>query len=381
MQKKILLAFLFSGNIYAQYIDQANIIIHSYHLNRSGLWEVPIVSSTLKKKTKTNAILSLSGDIAGFEYQLKHESQTGKNKLQSLFYIVDINDNLSMQIGKFIENWQLGYNANPLNLTDPYHPSNNNDDINEKLGVNAIALRYVGDRISADLYAGNDKEIRNKIHGYGYKSQGLRLNYILNDDTDISLIVQKKHSVRLGIGAGFRHIANNNSKIYGSFFIRKGTTLASLNTETMSIDSYRTNDGKHYARSMLGWHWTNDDNFSIIAEISNDKRGMNKQEWDAFKNPLFKGMGLTLVRPNGLRQRYHFVRLGKIVDKHEFSLSRRTSTDNSALNILKWRYEINENLQLNASFSVTTGSADSEYKSYFPEQNKAAVILRYAAFF
>ncbi|WXU00112.1 MAG: hypothetical protein Ctma_0827 [Catillopecten margaritatus gill symbiont] len=313
--------------------------------------------------------------MLGVEYQLKYETEAEKTTIQKLFYIKDINDELSVQIGKFIENWQLGYAFNPLAVTDPYHPPNNNDDLNEKLGINAIATRYILENGALDFYMGDDTKQRNAVRGYGYKSQGVRLNYFLNNNTDLSFIIHKKEGVKTGFGAGFRHIANDNSKLYGSFFTRKGTTLASLNMPTATVGTYRENDGRRYTRSMLGWHWISDNNTNLIAEISQDDRGMNNQEWQNYK--LRGAAGLALVRPNGLRQRYHFLRLGKKFNTHELSLSRRTSTDNSALNTLKWSHDLANNLQLNVSHSQTTGDVDSEYKAYFPDQNKTSLVLRY----
>jgi hypothetical protein len=86
---------------------------------------------------------------------------------------------------------------------------------------------------------------------------------------------------------------------------------------------------------------------------------------------------LTLVRPAGIRQQYNFVRVSKVMGEHEFSLARRMSSDDSALNTFKWRYDINDNLQLNASYSETTGGADGEYKAYFPDQSNTQLILYY----
>ncbi len=376
-----LLASLFAGKAYTKVANEGNIIIHGYQLDRTGLWQTPLVKSSLADAKKINGVLSLNGDISGFEYQLKYASKTAKSTLQTLFYIVDIDDNLSLQVGKFIENWQLGYNANPLNLTDPYHPSDNNDDLNEKLGINAVAIRYINNDISVDLYAGDDDRARDAVRGYGYKSQGMRLGYTLNDDTDISIIAQKKQGVKVGFGAGFRYIANNNSKIYASFFSRKGTALARLNPTTGIINTDRTDDDKRYTRSMLGWHWTGDNNFNVIIELSNDERGMDQSAWEKFNNPALGAAGLALVRPEGLRQYYRFFRLGKIMAQHEVSLSRRLSADNSALNILKWRYDLTQNLQLNTSFSQTSGAPNSEYKTYFPAQTSASIVLRYTTFF
>lgn len=373
----IIIGLLFSliNTVFAKPINQINIIAHSYKLDRQGLWQNPAVSSTLKDTEKTNAILSLNGDIKGFEYQFKHATSTQKTTVQTLFYIADINDNLSVQIGKFTENWQLGYAFTPLAVTDPYHPINNDDELNEKLGINAIVARYILENGSLDFYVGNDKKQRNAIRNHGYKSQGVRLNYILNDDTDLTFIVHKKEAVKTGFGAGFRHIASDNSKIYGAFFTRKGTTIPN---GKLSAASNRTNDGRRYTRAMLGWHWVSDNNVSIIAEISKDERGMNDQEWQAYKKlTLATGLNLGLVRPNGLRQRYHFLRLGKKFGDHELSLSRRTSTDHSALNTLKWKHSLTDNLQLTIKHTATTGTATSEYKTYFPDQNKTSLILRY----
>ena len=367
--KKIvfILVGLLTGNTFAKPINHATFIAHSYKLDRKGLWENPVISNTLRKTEKTNAILGLSGDISGFEYQLKHQTDTKKTTVQSLFYISDINDDLSVQIGKFIENWQLGYSFNPLAVTDPYHPVNNDDDLNEKLGINAVAIRYNMENSYLDLYIGDDKKPRNTVRGYGYKSQGVRLNYLLNDATDLTFIVHKKATVKTGFGIGFRHIATDNAKLYGAFFTRKGTTIPSEQSVS------RTDNDKHYTRAMLGWHWVSNNNASIIVEISQDDRGMNTQEWQTYKSRT----DLRLVRPSGLRQRYHFLRLGKKFNTHELSLSRRTSTDNSALNILKWKNNPTENLQLIISHSVTTGTTNSEYKAYFPDQSKTSLVLRY----
>uniref|UniRef100_UPI0034DEC922 hypothetical protein n=1 Tax=Candidatus Thiodubiliella endoseptemdiera TaxID=2738886 RepID=UPI0034DEC922 len=373
--KKIvfILVGLLAGNAFAKPINHATFITHSYKLDRKGLWGNPAVENTLRDTEKTNAILGLSGDISGFEYQLKYQIDTKKTTIQSLFYIADINDDLSVQMGKFIENWQLGYAFSPLAVTDPYHPINNDDELNQKLGINAIAMRYSMENSYLDLYISDDKKPRDTVHGYGYKSQGVRLNYILNDETDLTFIAHKKETVKTGFGVGFRHIATDNVKLYGAFFTRKGTTIPSEQSEN------RTNNDKRYTRAMLGWHWVSDNNTSIIAEISQDDRGMNTQEWQTYKTfGLTTGLNLSLVRPNGLRQRYHFLRLGKKFNTHELSLSRRTSTDNSALNTLKWKNNITENLQLTLSHSTATGTPASEYKAYFPDQNQTSLVLRYS---
>ncbi|WP_369176762.1 hypothetical protein [Candidatus Thiodubiliella endoseptemdiera] len=105
--KKIIfiLVGLLAGNAFAKPINHATFITHSYKLDRKGLWGNPAVENTLRDTEKTNAILGLSGDISGFEYQLKYQIDTKKTTIQSLFYIADINDDLSVQMGKFIENW------------------------------------------------------------------------------------------------------------------------------------------------------------------------------------------------------------------------------------------------------------------------------------
>jgi hypothetical protein len=57
------------------------------------------------KKKYTNKIIVI-------KYQFKRDTETDKNIVQKLFYIADVNDNLSVQFGKFSENWQLGYAFN-----------------------------------------------------------------------------------------------------------------------------------------------------------------------------------------------------------------------------------------------------------------------------
>lgn len=362
----ILLLWSYANNAIADIINQASITTHSYQLKRDGLWAIPAVSKNLTLAKNTQVILALNGDIKGFEYQLKYATLNKKTTLQTLFYIIDLNDYLSIQIGKFIENWQLGYAFNPLGLTDPYHPINNTDDLNEKLGINAIAVRYQLENVYLDFYLSNDTKSRDNIRGYGYKSRGARLNYILDENTDISLVVHKKSDLSTGFGAGFRRIIGDNTKLYGSFFTRHGTIIPNVSHKN------REKDGNQYTNIMLGWHYTSDNNISLIAEINQDDRGLSPEQYKTLTVE-----NLNLVRPNGIRQRYIFWRLGKIINDHELSFSRRSSEDKSALNILEWRYNLTANLQLNTTYSITTGTTGSEYKSYFPEQQKSSLVLHY----
>ncbi len=374
--KLLVLALFLAGIANAKFVNQVTIISHSYKVDRGGDWEASNVAATLRDTEKTNGIVSFSGDIEGVEYQFKRDTETDKNIVQKLFYIADVNDNLSVQFGKFSENWQLGYAFNPLGLTDPYHPANNDDDLNEKLGINAVVVRYSMEDVHLDFYTSNDNKERNNVRGHGYKSQAVHLNYLLSDETDITMVAHKKEEVKLGVGAGFRSIVNDNSKVYGSFFTRKGTTIPSVPAPIPMTAppplTDRTKDGKQYTHAMLGWHWTSDNNFSIIAETSQDDRGLSDSEYQNMNIAY-----LTLVRPVGIRQQYNFLRVSKVMGEHEFSLARRMSSDDSALNTFKWRYDINDNLQLNASYSETTGGADGEYKAYFPDQSNTQLILYY----
>lgn len=404
--KSIFLLFFINITLNAEIIESSYLSVHYSNFEQQGLWQDKNNLLNINPNP-SKAILGLEGSLIDIDYQLKAttKKQADENDfiVKQLHYIYDIDDNFSLQIGKFIENWQLGFAFNPLGLTDPYQRPDSNNISDTKLGINALALRYNADNIQIDFYSNNDDEKENKLYGYGESANALRVNYNLNENYDLTLILHKKQPHNLGAGLGLRGIINDNLQLYGSFFSRKGTTLATHKALLNNLDNdsntvylanpitdYRKNDNKQYPRALLGGQYTTDDNLGITVELSYDKRGMNDKQWQTYK-ALIKNHNnsshpvaaanlawdLSIVTARGLRQSYGFIGFAKIFDKHKINFNNRISTDYSTLHNLEWHYNLDDNSVINLSYSATSGGNDTEYKDYFLEQNKLQFIFRH----
>ena len=401
MRKELLLIGCLIGlTANADFINDGYLLLNHETFDKKDIWNSELVADKLDDE-QSNLNLGFNGNIEQMEYQLKLKSDEDDTvEIKKLFYIYDIADNLSLKLGKFIENWQLAYSLPTLDVTDPYYQPSINDPMDQNQGINAIALQYYGDDKTVTFYSNNDDEDYDPMRGYGYSANALRINQVLNDDSDLTFILHQKHGANIGTGVGIRNIVNDNLKLYSSFFSRRGTTLAThkaivdnnpnyIATST-PIDEHLKQENKQYHRLMLGLQYTTDNNLEIIFEALDDKRRMDDQQWNTYRqmvnnhknlpeqirNPNL-AWDLSLVNPNGLRQRYYFIYFNKKLDSQNLIYHRRISTDASALNTFQWQWNILDDLLLSASFSLTSGADDSEYRSYFPEQDKLSVLVRY----
>jgi hypothetical protein len=402
---KVSLLFI-TITINAAIVENAYLTTYYNNFNQQGFFEDENKLLNIDNEAK-KIIIGLNGTLIDLDYQLKYTNyQTSIDKedelvIKQLDYIYDINDEFSLQIGKFIENWQLGFAFNPLGVTDPYQQPDINNIADTKLGINALVLRYDNDNTHIDVYTNNDNKEDNAIYGYGYSAKAFRVNQNLNENYDLTIILHQKDNYSLGAGMGIRGIINNNLQLYSSYFSRKGTTLAThkalLNNDsnaiyfTNPVSDYRKNDNKQYPRILLGAQYTTNNNLGIILEFSYDKRGMNDKEWDSYKNlvknhndsqslvsDLNLAWDLSIITPKGLRQYYVFINFNKTLDKHKINFSNRISSDYSILHNFGWHYDINDNALINIAYSITSGEEDSEYKNYFLEQDKLAFVFSYS---
>jgi hypothetical protein len=397
MKKYALIICLFIVEVAsAKIIDEVNVLVNHTESNLANIWRHEAIDDSLQNNLVYD--INLNGNISQLIYDLNYKDKENKLSINSMYIDFDLNDNLSFRVGKFIENWQIGFAFNPLAVTDPYYKTNS---LLPLPGINAVLMNYNFENgNSINFYTNNDDNKLNSVLGYGYNSSAIRFNYILNQNSDLSIITHKKEGSELGIGAGVRSIIGDNLKVYGSFFTRKGTTLAThlgivnnnpnLIATTNPIGQYRNNDGKNYPRVMLGLQYTTNNNLDIIIEANYDKRGMNDNEWDTYKSlinnhknlplPASKNLAwdFSLVSPRGLRQNYYFIRLSKpITEKYDVSFSQRIAKDLSAINNIELNYNVNDNILFNILFSKTTGKAQSEYQSYFPYDQELSVNLVY----
>lgn len=406
MQKySIFICCLISLQINAQLLNDAYILVNNKIYNRDGVWLHSAMNDILPEDNTQDYSIDLSGNLLKFEYNLSYEKTDKKLKLNTLFTELDINDNLSIKIGKFIENWQIGNSFNPLAVTDPYYNQSILDGLPQnQIGINAFSINYIFDTgNNINFYKNYDNHDYDPVKGYGYHASAIRFNYVLTAASDLTLIAHKKKNKKTGFGSGIRTIVNDNLQTYGSFFIRQGTTKAThlgvLNNNknliaiSNPIGEHRKDDDKYYPRAMLGLQFTTDNNLDVIAEISYDKRGMDNAEWDTYKAlvnnhkmlnaPADANLvwDLSLVNDKtGLRQYYSFIRLEKTFDNYKFGFSSNIGQDLSALNRVKFHYDIGDNLEFITIFSHTTGKKDSEYESYFPYKNKFSISLLYNFF-
>ena len=349
--------------------------------------------------------LGMYGNIGSIEFSTHYKNHTDDTdilQLKTLYTEFDINDNISVRLGKIIENWQLGYVFSPLSVVDPY---SKNKDLENKdgniLGINSFVVNYFDNEKTIAFYGGFDSNKKDTIRDYGYSSYGIKLNQYITDNTDISFVLHKKKQGRLGFGAGFRSIVSDSTNIYGSFFAREGTNqgihsaILNNNAEkfftTNPIDNFRLKDNKFYLRAMLGINYTTLSNINIIAELGYDARSMNNEQWRTYKNLVkyHKRLAPVLKKANlnwdlqlakntfGLRNLYGFIRFKKEFNDYDITFSNRIAKDLSMLLTFMIQYNISNNFKMGVSFSKNIGDKGTEYGAYYPFKNESLLYLSY----
>ncbi len=354
------------------------------------------------------APLQIVYDIRYFE--LKDDKGSGYKtkqhdiKVQNFYRDFDINESWSVRIGKFVENWQLGYEFNPLAVVDPYRENSSlSNPLDNKTGLHAIAVNYVGDSSTTTFYLGDDNVKKDIITNKGNRYIAIKYNRAISNDTDITAVSQKKQRGRIGVGAGFRHMVNDALQIHGSAFIRQGTGLgihegvydnnASYIATSNPIGQYRLRDSVLYPRLMLGMQYTTLSDINVIIEFGYDKRKMDERQWRTYKNMVNNHVAITdrsmlpakmpnivwdmsIITPEGIRQKYIMGRISKAFADIELNSFVRMGVDKCAL----WRNEIKyiskQKFTTGAYFITTLGRGDSEYGKYFINKNSLNIYFR-----
>ena len=387
----------------------------SYTQSRKGIWK-PFNKNVIEQKQTTRAI-GLAGDLplGNIVYDIRyielsndshkpHRPKKHDLKVQSLYQDIDINDNWSMRVGKFVENWQLGYEFNPLAVVDPYRENSSlSNPLGNKTGLHALSINYVGNDSSTTFYIGDDDAKKDIIANQGNRYIAIKHSQIISDNTDITLVSQKKKSGKIGIGAGFRQIVNDALAIHGSLFVREGTGLGihqgvydnnpHFIATTNPIGQYRLKDSTLYPRLMLGMQYTTSNDVNVIVEFGYDKRRMDSKQWRTYKKMVKNHAAIThplmlpiktpnmlwdmsIITPNGIRQNYMMARISKEWGAIELNSLVRMGIDKSAL----WRSEIKytglKGLTAGAYLTTTLGGGDTEYGKFFAYKERLNVYFR-----
>ena len=412
--KKLLIiinTILISGNVFANdfyvYNDTA-------FQQRDGLYNQQQVLNNTIETIAHKRGFGITGDIEGLEYALRYQmyennaNQSGKVDTQKEELIIqtaykdfEINDEISLRIGKFVETWQIGNGISPLSFIDPYSrtisTANPTNDIN---GAGAVLINYIADNIRYAVYAGRDTNTKNVVRGYGYKHTALKLSYDVNDNVDTAIIVHKRNTGKVGIGGSVRYLVNDASILYSSAMFRRGNIRAIhkgvlennfVATEN-PVGEHLINDNKLYKNLMIGWQYTTTTNYTYWLELGYDQRGMNNKQWNQYKKMVdnhttLSGASTPLKTPNlswdssiisdrGLRQKYAYARIQKDINNYKISASIKIGVDKSYQLRNELQFIGIENILIGANYQTTGGSTGTEYGEYFPYRNKISIYIR-----
>ena len=276
---------------------------------RTGIWQQELGNNTRISQREHRYGVGFTGEAEGFVYHLRSETKENDAnaddtvkmvdsdlQIKSLYRDFDISDSISVKVGKFTENWQIGNAFSPFSFASPSSRTvQMSNPINEDNGVLGMAVRYYapsGDTVYT-LYVNGDQRQENPVDHTGYQSVAVKANTFVSEDTDVTLVAQKYRQSTLGVGAGFRNITTDALALYGSAFVRRGTMRAihkgvfdgdsQLVSQTNPIDAYRANDGKTYVNAVLGLQYTTQNNFQYWLEYGHDQRGMDNKQWQTYK--------------------------------------------------------------------------------------------------
>lgn len=385
---------------------------------RAGIWQQELGNNTNIFKRQNRYGVGFVGDAEGFVYHVRAETRendandtdtlrlvNSNLEIESLYRDFDVSDSISVKIGKFTENWQIGNGLSPFSLISPDSRTTQlSNPISEDNSVLGTAIRYYapsGDTVYT-LYVNGDQREENPVNGAGYQSVAVKANSFISEDTDITLIAQKYKQGNVGVGAGFRNITTDALALYGSAFVRKGTNRAihkgvldgnaNLVSTSNPVGAHRINDGKTYINAVIGAQYTTQNNFQFWAEYGYDQRGMSSSQWDTYKGLVNTHKNLTgarapLKNPNlswdssllhdrGLRQQYLWLNMQKEVGLYEFSISSRIGVDKSAFWQFGLDYEGFDDASLGAELNTNTGGADTEYGTYQANNNRFTIFFR-----
>lgn len=387
--------------------------------NRSGVWQQYVGNNTNVYTRQHTYGVGFQGEERGFVYHVRSDvlendatpSDTVQTKrteldMKTLYRTFDINDTVSVKVGKFTETWQIANGFTPLSIMSPDSrtiASDNKTSVDySTLGLMAQYYAPSGNSVYT-VYVNGDRRVPNPVKGTGYKSVGIKASMYATNTTDITLVAHTYQGAgNVGIGAGVRNVYSDALALYSSVFVRQGTHRAihrgvldgntTFTATTNPVGAYRINDGKKYTNMVLGAQYTTHANYQWWFEISYDQRGMDNTQWKTYKDLVhhYNGLGgraLALRSPNlawasslihdrGLRQKYAWIRLSKDVGDYDFNTSVRMGVDTSALWQTQIVYEGVENTTIAMKLMNTTGRDGTEYGGYFPSQNRIILTLR-----
>ena len=329
----------------------------------------------------------------------------GDFDIQELSYEFVVPDGYRLSLGKLSESWHVGYAFHPLGF---FETELNRDDLSERFkrseGLPTIVGGYLADSWDMTLTYSDDTLNTRDGFNRGLRQWGARLGMLSRSGLETSLVMQKPEHQKIGFGGSAVYVFGNSLEVHGSVFARQGTRrplhkgIQNGELTIYTADPYeeaRLKDDKWYARSLVGLQWTSDDQINVVLEWSHDRRGLNSNQWDQWKNMVnfhasSGSLGVSTAGVNGnlkydaqtlletgTRQDYIFMR----VTKGGWDWTPEASVlfgvaDASAIWSARLAYTAATDWDAEVFSQFSTGSSNSEF-GISPNKGTLGAALRY----
>lgn len=349
----------------------------------------------------------LNGRAAGISFKgraqrSRIESATGEHRTDDDLRLLELatsrvwGERVMATVGKTFLNWDVGLSAQPLGF---FQWENQLTDIGDSLsqaeGIPLLALAWLGDGfdITAAYGGGVDKN-RDHVPEQAALNLGWR-----HDRVTWALVAQRPAAGRTGLGGTFSWTATPELVVHGSLFSRRGSArgidrrLIDPDYPIGEFGPWRQKDRRHYLKSVLGATWSLSGNSSLVAEWSYDASGLDRRQWQLYRQTLARDIqqyrdapeGTALfdlytdakaLTTNGARQHYLFLQWRFSEGDWSFSPLLRAGEGGAVMAHLSASYRLTKASSANLALTSFQGRADSEYRQ-LPTRHIARVSLNW----
>lgn len=342
------------------------------------------------------------------------EHRTTDASLQELSVALALSDRVTLIAGKRILAWDVAFSSTPLGF---FQKTPDLTDVTDRLeraeGLPLVALGFIGRELDLTLVYSDDSRHRSDGFNRGLRQVAANLTWS-RPRASYSLVVQKPHDQRAGVGLAASITLRDDLTAHVSAFTRRGTRRPisrrvlerELAFDTVDPNaSWRLHADDRYDHWVVGMSWIGASGTSVTLEWSHDDAGLDRAQWAFWKElvafhaaepaqdaapDMLEGLPPDLAAavnlaydaksllPHGARRDYLFVRVARSAGRTSLSALARTGiADGSTFVNLSAGREFGRRITAEISLSMHLGRKGTEL-SFLPSEGSLQAWLKYA---